>query len=240
MQVLVTRAEPAASRTALTLENEGFEAVVLPLFEVQDTANALPDQPFDAVILTSANAARILHARGWRNRNTDALACCVGETTRTQAQHLGFEHFVTAKGGGAALAKDIEQIFSGKTARFLYPTTADRTYDMGKALGKLGHIVVDVDIYKTARISPGAGALKSAIEACTGGVVLVYSRASGAHLAHLLKKEGLDSNLTNLDVIGISQTALNMVLDLPWRSAYVADRPEESAMIAKIKSIDTG
>ncbi|MEL7429246.1 MAG: uroporphyrinogen-III synthase, partial [Pseudomonadota bacterium] len=221
MQVLVTRAEPAASRTALKLKNEGFEAVVLPLFEVQDTTNALPDHlpdhPFDAVVLTSANAARVLQARGWQNRNRDAVACCVGETTRAEAQQLGFEHYITTKGGGAALAEVVEHAFAGKTARFLYPTTADRTFDMGKALGKLGHIVVDIDIYKTARISPRAGELEAAIEACNGGIVLVYSQASGAHLAQLLKEKGLDSNLTNLVVIGISQTALNMVLDLPWR-----------------------
>ena len=57
--VLVLRPEPGAGETAARARALGLEPIVAPLFAVRPIAWAAPDPAaYDAVMLTSANAAR--------------------------------------------------------------------------------------------------------------------------------------------------------------------------------------
>jgi uroporphyrinogen-III synthase len=90
MKILVLRPQPGADETAARAHALGLEAVVAPLFTVRPLAWKPPDPAgFDAVMLTSASAAR---------QASDGLApfkqlpCyAVGEATAAAARETGFQ-----------------------------------------------------------------------------------------------------------------------------------------------------
>jgi uroporphyrinogen-III synthase len=89
MKVLVLRPQPGADETAARARALGLESVVAPLFSVRPLAWTPPDPAgFDAVMLTSASAAR---------QASDGLAAfkalpcyAVGEATAAAARETGF------------------------------------------------------------------------------------------------------------------------------------------------------
>src|SRR5690242_6691986 len=88
--VAVLRPEPGNAATAAAIEALGLTAIRLPLFEIHAIDWAPPDATrFDALLLTSANAAR--HAgqglAGFRSLPVHA----VGEATAAAAREAGLE-----------------------------------------------------------------------------------------------------------------------------------------------------
>ena len=169
MNVLITRAEPAASQTAARLKENGFDPVVYPLFELADIGQALPTNTFSSIIFTSANAVRILENRNWRNTDPELIACCVGETTRKAAEKIGFSRFVVASGGGAELVKQIHREKDKRNQNFLYPTTPDRSFDMARALKETGHTVTTVEVYKVLKHFPESDTFTDTLSQCQDG-----------------------------------------------------------------------
>ena len=102
MKVLILRPQPGADETAARARALGLEVVVAPLFAVRPLAWTPPDPAgFDAVMLTSASAAR---------QASDgltpfkALPCyAVGEATAAAAQEAGFADIRIGPDDGAAL-----------------------------------------------------------------------------------------------------------------------------------------
>lgn len=97
MKVLILRPKPGAGETAARARALGLEPVVAPLFAVRPLAWDAPDPAtFDAVVLTSANAAR--HGGGGMTPFL-ALPCyAVGERTAEAALAGGFADI---RAGGA-------------------------------------------------------------------------------------------------------------------------------------------
>ena len=89
MKVLVLRPQPGADETAARARALGLDVVVAPLFSVRPLAWTPPDPgAFDAVMLTSASAARQA-AEGLAPFR--ALPCyAVGEATAAAATEAGF------------------------------------------------------------------------------------------------------------------------------------------------------
>jgi uroporphyrinogen-III synthase len=89
MRVLILRPQPGADETAARARALGLEILVAPLFTVRPLAWTPPDPAkFDAVMLTSASAARQA-ADGLSQFR--ALPCyAVGEATAAAAQEAGF------------------------------------------------------------------------------------------------------------------------------------------------------
>jgi uroporphyrinogen-III synthase len=102
--LLILRPEPGASETAARARALGLDPVVAPLFTVRPLAWQAPDRAgFDAVLLTSANAAR--HA-GPALAPFLALPCwTVGEATAAAAREAGFADVRSGPSDGAALAE---------------------------------------------------------------------------------------------------------------------------------------
>jgi hypothetical protein len=59
MRLIVTRPEPDATRTGKALMALGHVAILSPMIDViANTSAPLPERPFQAVLVTSANAVR--------------------------------------------------------------------------------------------------------------------------------------------------------------------------------------
>lgn len=100
-RLLVLRPQPGADATAARARAAGFEPVIAPLFEVRAMPWEAPDPAaYDAVLMTSANAARHGGAALARYRNLPLFA--VGGATARAAAAAGFNRIVTGDDDGAA------------------------------------------------------------------------------------------------------------------------------------------
>jgi uroporphyrinogen-III synthase len=228
--VLITRAQPAADETAQKLRGAGFTPIVLPIFEVKNLETEIPDVEFDAVIFTSANAAEILAARNWQAK-PNSTAYCVGARTALEVEGLGFDTIITASGGGAALAKRMMREEITQPLKTWYPTTPDRSFDMAKALDPERFSVITTNIYQVQRLFPDKATIKDAMSHCINGALFIYSTKSGNHLHDILSQTVKPNITETVRVIGISDSAVKMMMDIPWSGVYVANEPSESAML---------
>lgn len=231
MKVLITRANPAANQTAKKLEESGHQAIVLPLFEIVDTGNPVPEAKFDGFIFTSKNSVEVLKNRNWQPASKKTPAFCVGEKTADAAKTLGFSNTYCASGGGAALAKLIGGMnFEG--TKLLYFSTPDRSFDMASSLKSDGIIVDTVDIYQANPITPANQTLKGTIETVLNGCIFVYSALSAQHLAQTLETINQSSLLKGCTLVGISAQAVKPLEHIEWKEIFIAERPDETQMIS--------
>jgi uroporphyrinogen-III synthase len=144
-RVLITRPEPGASRTAKRLEEAGFEAILLPLTVLKRLSFDLPAGPFDALMLTSAQA--LDHADPEMLPQIPVYA--VGGTTAASAGKAGFANIVTAGGSVASIAALVRK--SAKpAARLLYLCGKVRRPELEAALLDAGFQVTAVETYDAA------------------------------------------------------------------------------------------
>ena len=235
MQVLITRAEPAASRTIAKLSRLGFSPCYLPLFELVDLGTELPVSDYDGFIFTSANAIEVLVSRGWANENPDSIAFCVGQTTAENAKKAGFTKVLVSSGGGAKLAERMRSEYTLSDMKLVFPTTPDRSFDM---VGELQDAqIVEIAIYQARKIRPEPEKLADALKTCAGGAVLTYSSRSASHLEALTAKYGLSDLSKTLWHVTISKQSRSKLASENWRGILVSEMPHEDGMIEQLKSI---
>src|SRR3546814_14222270 len=100
-RVLVTRPEPGASATARRLAALGHDVMTAPLFFVHSVEWTPPGEQFDALMLTSANAARLA---GPLPDRWLALPCyAVGNENAHDAVTYGFHNVIAGTGDAEAL-----------------------------------------------------------------------------------------------------------------------------------------
>jgi uroporphyrinogen-III synthase len=106
VKILILRPEPGAEETAARARELGLEPVVAPLFIVRPLAWTPPGPAgFDAVLLTSANAARL--AGGGMTPFLELSCYAVGERTAAAAREAGFTKVREGPANGAALLQII-------------------------------------------------------------------------------------------------------------------------------------
>ena len=102
MKVLILRPQPGADETAGRARALGLAPVVAPLFAVRPLAWEAPDPAgFDAVMLTSASAAR--QASDGLTPFRQLPCYTVGEATAAAADEAGFADIRVGADDGAAL-----------------------------------------------------------------------------------------------------------------------------------------
>jgi uroporphyrinogen-III synthase len=100
-RLLILRPEPGASATALRARERGFEPIVAPLFMVRPVAWNAPAARPDAVIMTSANAAR--HGGSALGTLRSVPLYAVGAATAEAARTAGFETVTSGEGDAEAV-----------------------------------------------------------------------------------------------------------------------------------------
>ena len=145
MRVLVTRPEPEAAQTAADLAARGHEPVLAPLTRIVATGARLPEEAFDATIVTSARAIESLKDSDLpRLRALPVL--CVGERTGEAARARGLRVEATAsdaRGLLALLAARREQ-----PRRVLYLAGRDRKPLLEETLRRNGRVVATAVLYE--------------------------------------------------------------------------------------------
>ena len=212
--LVILRPEPGAGKTAARAEALGLAASVHPLFVPRAVEwIALAPDRFDALLLTSANAARLAGARLADYRELPVYA--VGRATAAALQEAGFGQVVAGTGDGTAIAR---RIAADGHRRVLH--LAGRTV----APIEPGDLLIErIAVYEMLRTEDDGLAERLAAES----VLLIHSPRAGGILA---QRVGPDQR-AGLHLIAISPAAL-AACGTGWASAQTPDRPDDERMLA--------
>jgi uroporphyrinogen-III synthase len=230
MRLLVTRPEPDAARTALALRQRGHEVFVAPLMRVEALA-AMFGGPFDALALTSANAARAITSHERLVELTALPLLTVGARSAEAARGVGFADVRSAEGALPDLVELIARELP-RGARLLYLAAEDRAGDLAGDLAAHGIAVDTAVIYRAATPDALPGELRAAIGDLDGA--LHYSRRSAETLLRLAEHAGLLA-----PVLGLGHYCLSEDIARVWRAAgatrvHVSAHPDETALLTLI------
>ena len=212
--VLILRPQPGADESAARARALGLDPVVAPLFVVRPLAWQAPDPGgFDAVVLTSANAARL---GGDALTPFLALPCyAVGETTAKAAREAGFRDIRTGPGDGAALVGMMSK--AGVRAAF-HPCGEDR-----RDLDPAHLFILDRPVYSaeaSTRLPPQA---ETALE--QGALVLLHSPRAAAHFSQLLGAGRARVRLAAISAAAAEEAGKG------WGAVAIAASPRDQALL---------
>jgi uroporphyrinogen-III synthase len=211
--VIILRPEPGASVTAMRVRAAGLQPLPAPLFAAEPCAWAAPAAAaFDALLLTSANAAR--HA-GARLSDYRSLPCwCVGKATAAEATAAG----LTVARVGESDAASLLARPDSAGLRWLWLAGARHQPLVAPAGGTL----TVVPVYAMAAL-PVAAALRPAL--ASPATIMVHSAEAGRRLLEIVSDPALH------DLVAISAAAAQAA-GPGWRRIAVSDRPDDAEMVA--------
>ena len=206
--LLVLRPEPGASRTADTARALGLSPVVRPLFAAEARDWAAPDAAlFDAVMMTSANAAR--HGGAALAAYHHLPLYAVGPATAAAAHEAGFASVITGDADAAALAARID---ADGRRHVLHLAGEDRT-----SLCDHRFVCTPVTVYAV---------VDRPVDLPRGrAIALLHSPRAARRFAAVC--DGRDA----VDVIAIS-AATAAAAGAGWRSVAAVAQPDDDAILA--------
>jgi uroporphyrinogen-III synthase len=233
MRLLVTRPEPDATRTAQALRARGHEVLVAPLLFTQ-TLEAEFAGPYGAVLMTSANAARVVatHKRIPELRAFPAYV--VGSRTAEAAREAGFANVESADGALADLVRLIATRLTGSRMPLLHLAAADRAGDLAGDLSAHGIAVETAVVYRAIAAERLPAELGQALLNAKLDGALHYSRRSAATLIELSRSAGVLSAVLNLAHYCVSEEVAVPLREAGARRISVAPHPVEAALIGML------
>ena len=231
MRVLVTRPEPDAERTAQKLRARGCDVLLAPVLRIEPIVDAdLGAGPWDAVALTSANAAHALKQHPRRKELVALPVLTVGRRTAEAARAAGFTDVASADANEQALAGLISSRYRGGI-KILYLAGEDRAGDLAAAVAPKDIRFETVVVYRAVAAQHLAPPVAAALKAGTVDGVAHFSRRSAAIYLDCARAAGvLDSALTPFHYC-LSQVVAGPLIAAGARQVVVAKSPEENALL---------
>lgn len=148
MNLLITRPQPDAERTAAALRAQKHNPVVAPLLVMEKLRFRLdPSRAFGGLIFSSANAVRAIPGEVVATlRHLPVVA--VGDRTARTARELGFASVESADGDADHLARHAATVFRDAGLPILYPAGENRAADLAGVLAAHGIRVETVVVYR--------------------------------------------------------------------------------------------
>ena len=195
----------------------GLKAVVAPLFRIVPIQWQAPDAAaFDAVLMTSANAAR---EAGPQVTAFLRLPCfAVGEETARACRAAGFTDIRSGPADGAAL---VSMAAEGGAERALHLCGREHVPLSHPGLTVARRIVYAAEQEET--LPPAAA--KALGE---GAVALIHSPRSGTLFADLCDAAGLDRRPVRIAAISAAAAA---AAGPGWKRVAIAARPRDDALL---------
>lgn len=210
--LLILRPEPGATSTAIRARRMGLDPLIQPLFRVDPLPWTAADAAsFDAVMMTSANAAR--HGGDGLRAFRAMPLYAVGEATADAARLMGFEQVIDGGHDVASLASVIAR--DGR--RHVLHLAGDHVtpFDAGAVN------VTRIEVYRTVDLQPddlGPALLRSP-------VAMLHSARAAARFA------GLAAIRDPIAVVAISPKVAEAA-GSGWQSIHAAPVPDDAAMLA--------
>jgi uroporphyrinogen-III synthase len=230
VRLLLTRPEADAVRTAAALRARGHEVVLAPLLRIELVDFALPDEPWSAVVMTSANAARAVAEHPRRAALIAAEAFAVGRHTAEAVRAAGFRTVHSADGDKDDLADLLRARRGEASAPLLYLTGEDRAGDLAAA----DTPVVTVVVYRAVKAQHFAPEVMAALVRREVDGVLHFSTRSAQAYLDCASRAGIrDAALAPVHVC-ISRQVAQPLAAAGAAAIRIAPRPDETAMLELI------
>jgi uroporphyrinogen-III synthase len=233
MRVLITRPRRDAEAFSAALHAQGHTTFVEPMIEIEPVPGAELDfAGVQAVLLTSANAARALAGRT-SDRAIRILA--VGAATGREARDLGFSAVAESDGEGAAgLAEFVARRLKPQDGLLVHAAADVTAGDLEAKLEARGFGVRRETIYR----AHAAMALSGALSAELGGGLIdaaaFFSPRTAAIFARLVEDEGLTAACPSMVAFALSDNVAKALAPLAFRRLAVAEHPTVEAVLALI------
>jgi uroporphyrinogen-III synthase len=229
--ILITRPEPDGERTAQKLRARGCDVLLGPVLRIRHLEEAdLGAGPWDAVAMTSANAAQAIERHSRRPEVTRLPVLTVGRRTAEAARAAGFTDIASANGAEQALAHLIgTYVVRGKI--ILYLAGEDRAGDLATAVAPHGVRVETVVVYRAVAADRMPEPAAAALRAGEVNGVLHFSRRSAVIYLDCARAAGvLDSALKPFHYC-LSQAVAEPLVAAGASRVIVAQSPEENALL---------
>jgi uroporphyrinogen-III synthase len=233
MRLLVTRPEENAARTAQALRARGHAVLVAPLLRIE-AIDADLSGSWTAVLMTSANAARVVAAHPQAAALLRLPVYTVGDRSAEAARAAGFTEVTSADGALPDLVRLVAGGLAGDRARLLYLAGEDRA---GDAMTDLAAFAVDlrtIVVYRAAVAAALSGDLSEALQAGWIDGVLHYSRRSAEALLRLSDEAGLLNAVLSRTHYCLSPEVAAPLRQRGAERIQVAASPREAALIDAI------
>lgn len=237
MRLIVTRPAEDAAPLCRRLAAAGHEPILSPLLEIRPvTGLAIPPGNYQAVLITSANGARVLAGRPGIERLKQAVALAVGPASAEAAREAGFGHVVAAGGDVAALARMALATLHPEDGPLLYVSGAVTGGGLASSLAASGFEVDTVIAYEALPAAALPEPCAAALEEGKADGVLLYSPRTARIWVKLVEAAGLVPAAARLTHYCLSGNVAAAVRDgigdnVPLQ---VASRPDESALLEMI------
>lgn len=221
--VLVTRAEPGATRTCTALTERGFQAVNAATAILTARQVHLDLQGVSLIAVTSPFGATCL-ANATSDRSTPVIA--VGDVTAARLRETGFEHVASASGDAGDLLKMVRE--HAPNGEILHGRGVDQTGDLSADLNAHGLKARSEILYAAEPVAALPDTVWQALqaEAC----VLVHSAKGAERFWALAQTAGQTETLRAAPVIALSQAAAEPLRRYGVSRLSLAARPDESAL----------
>ncbi len=205
---MILRPQPGADATAARARALELEPIVAPLFDIVPLAWEAPERPFQAILLTSANAARALGPEP--DRDTPVYA--VGAATAEAARDAGFPNVTTGRGD---VAQVVRRAAADGIEAMLHLSGVDRT-----GFDPEGMRIEVRPVYESVAVDPGPP-FRDAL--ARGAVTLLHSARAARRFRELAGGIGR--------IAAISPT-VRAAAGGGWEQAVAADAPTDDALLA--------
>lgn len=242
MHLLITRPQPDAEALAAELAARGHRASIAPLLATAPRADAtIPQKPWQAVLVTSANAVRAAEALGLIGSLRAWPVLAVGEASAQAARAAGFGEVTEAGGDLESLAGLASRRFAPGAGPLLYLSGVAVSGDLKGRLEAGGFAVERVVLYEAAAAAALPEAAAEALKEGDLDGVLLYSPRSARIWCALVADAGLDRAAAGLVHFCLSQAVAEALapLDLDPSRIAVAARPRQEALLALLEA-DSG
>ena len=237
MRVLVTRPERAATRTLERLRALGHDPVSLPVTMAEhhpEPVREALDKPHSALIVTSAEAVRVLQSLGASvSRHVAETVFAVGDGTAAALRETGFTDIRIAEGTGDSMIRLFGEDFRrvASTSPLLYLAGYPRSPALEAGLADLGVPVTVVEAYRMRPLSVAPDTTETALRDPSPDAVLLYSRETAKQFFQVAGGQAVGA-LRDVPLLCLSANVAEAVPDALRANVRVAAAPDEESLLA--------
>lgn len=233
--ILITRPYHLAIQTAQLLQEMNFESLIIPILDIRYLNKDLIDNDYNAIIITSQNAVLSCQHLEWMKSKK---IYAVGQTTKQLLHQYGFSNVSLDPENCGDLQNLVSHITHVEPpgSHLLYLSGEDITEDLRTSAQLAQYKLSREIVYTTIAVTELSLASQKLIQDKVT-IALFYSPRSALIFNQLVRKYNLD--LSKKGAICISHNTSTPMNTLNWRGVYIAQAPNNSAMMQTLIDIST-
>ncbi len=232
--ILVTRAEPGASKTFNKLKEMGFLAEKIPAIHLAQAPITFSQKNFEgALIFTSQNGIQFAPRAPFRHAKK---VFCVGDATAQSAHQAGFKNIHSARGDAQTLIEYIKDNWTKGDGPLLHMANASPRGDIVPSLKESGYDAEFMAVYKSSMHPEFETKLRSRLKMDLKLDVILVHSPMAADFIDLVLNDWRDLSNVNLpQIIAISPDAGKTLENLFHEKVFYAAKPNEISLLEQLK-----